>query len=118
MIFLLISCSFLFLYFAVPVLARDFGLNATANETGGALQQDKEIQFFIGDIIGAILAFSGVTFFLFMVIGGTVWLNAQGNEEGIKKAKDIIKGAVFGLVITLAAYGLTAFVGQILTKTK
>lgn len=121
-IFLLISCSLLVFFLSTPVLARDFGLKdtieATKDSEGNTPYTEKPIQLFVGDIIGAILAFTGVIFFLFMVIGGTVWLNAQGNEQTIEKAKQIITGSVFGLAIVLAAYGLTAFVGQVLTNTK
>jgi hypothetical protein len=37
---------------------------------------------------------------------------AQGNEDEISKAKQIIIAAVSGLVIVLAAYAITAFIGQ------
>jgi hypothetical protein len=42
-------------------------------------------------------------------------MTARGDEEPITKAKDIIKAAIIGLVITVAAYSVTAFITGKLT---
>ena len=40
---------------------------------------------------------------------------ARGNTQEVEKAKELIYAAVIGLIIVLAAYAITAFVGGILT---
>ena len=45
-----------------------------------------------------------------LVYAGFLWVWARGNQEEVKKAKDIIQGTVIGLVIVLAALGITQFV--------
>ena len=45
-----------------------------------------------------------------LVYGGFLWVWARGSEEEIRKAKDIIQGTIIGLIITLAALGITTYV--------
>jgi len=58
------------------------------------------------------MALSGLGFLslVLIVYGGARWMLARGNEEEIKKAKDIIVGAVIGMVIVLASYSIAQFV--------
>ena len=70
----------------------------------------------IGRIIGAGLAFVGVIFFILMIYGGFIWMFARGNDQEVAKAKDLITSAVIGLVIILAAYAITYYIGEVLMK--
>lgn len=45
-----------------------------------------------------------------LVYAGFLWVWARGNQEEVTKAKNIIQGTVIGLVIVLAALGITQFV--------
>ncbi|MBI4812330.1 hypothetical protein HY798_02705 [Candidatus Falkowbacteria bacterium] len=45
-----------------------------------------------------------------MIYGGYTWMTASGNEQQVEKAKGIIKNAVIGLIVVLAAYVVTAFI--------
>lgn len=45
-----------------------------------------------------------------LLYAGFLWVWARGNQEEVKKAKDIIQGTVIGLIIVLAALGITQFV--------
>lgn len=71
----------------------------------------------IGTVIGALLSFIGIVFMILMIYGGVLWMTARGNESQVKEAKDLITAAIVGLVIVLSAYGITAFMGNILTST-
>ncbi len=51
--------------------------------------------------------------FLAIVIGGIMLLTSGGQEQQLTKGKDIIKYAIIGLVVALAAYFITAFVQSI-----
>ncbi len=94
---------------------KDSGIKSTAKSTG-----HEEMEIFspgklpgaIGSIIGAILSFIGVIFLLLTIYGGFLWMTAAGNQEKIGKAKEILTGAIVGLVIVVAAYAITAFIGK------
>ncbi|MBU0671203.1 Ig-like domain-containing protein [Patescibacteria group bacterium] len=49
-----------------------------------------------------------------ILIGGFVWMTSNGDEEKIKKAKLILRNGVIGLVIILAAWGIAAYIINIL----
>lgn len=46
--------------------------------------------------------------------GGFIWLFSQGNEEKIERAKLILRNGLIGLLIILAAWGLTQFIINLL----
>ncbi len=95
------------------------GLNNTAKATGH-LNNDKAIfdspQIVIGKVINVLLSFLGVFFLILMIYGGFVWMMSKGNEQEVEKAKNIITNAIIGLIVVLAAYAITAFVGDLLAK--
>ncbi|MCG2701065.1 pilin [Candidatus Parcubacteria bacterium] len=101
------------------VLAYDLELNGGLMETGLGTghfiptgMDTTPLPERIGDIIGAILAFVGVIFLILMIYGGYTWMMARGNEEQTTKAKSIIRNALIGIVVVLAAYAITAFIGS------
>jgi len=70
----------------------------------------------IGQVVGAALAFIGIVFFILIIYGGFTWMTARGNEQQVTKAKDLIVSAAIGLVIVLAAYAITYYIGSVLTE--
>lgn len=60
----------------------------------------------IGTFINSILGLIGAATFVLVVYAGGLWITAAGNDEKVSKAKDILKGAVLGLVIIFTAYVL------------
>jgi len=90
--------------------AEEGGLKPRANE--GTAQTD--LPTIIGSLVSQILGLVGVIFLILMIYGGFLWMTAQGNEEQIKKAKNIITGAVIGAVIVFMAYAITFFVTETL----
>lgn len=87
-------------------------LGNTVSETG--IPQD-DITTRLGEIIKVALTAVGSVFFLLIIYAGFLWMTARGDEEPITKAKDIIKAAIIGLAITVAAYSITAFITGKLT---
>lgn len=77
----------------------------------------KDINVLIGQIITATLSFLGVIFLALMVYGGYLWMTDRGNEEQVKRAKNLISAAIIGLVIIVAAYAISWFVISKLTAT-
>ena len=49
-------------------------------------------------------------FFGLMVYAGFLWTTAQGDPAKVKKAQDMIKQAIIGMIIVFAAYAISAFV--------
>lgn len=94
------------------------GLDQAAKEGlgGGSSPEITSLPEAIGKIIGAGLAFLGVIFLVLIIYGGFTWMLSRGNEQAVSKAKDTIGAAIVGLVIVLAAYALTTFIGEALTN--
>jgi hypothetical protein len=91
------------------------GLNNTANTGYGGTPPAKDIPTTIGTIVGVGLAFIGVLFLILMIYGGFTWMIARGNQQDVTKAKDLFEAAIIGLVIVMAAYAITAYIGSILS---
>ena len=66
----------------------------------------------IGKVVGVILSLVGVAFLVLMIYGGFTWMLARGNEQEVTKAIDLIQSAVIGLIVVLAAYAITAYIGN------
>lgn len=64
----------------------------------------------IGQLINAVLSFFGVIFLVLVVYGGYRWMMARGNEEEVKKGRDILRNAIVGLIIVTAAFAISVFV--------
>ena len=69
-----------------------------------------DVRITIARIVRVALSFLGTVLFLIMLWAGFLWMTAGGNQEKIDEAKKWLGGAVIGLIIILAAYGLTTFV--------
>lgn len=89
--------------------ASDGGLGATAN-SAGLKSGTGDLSGKIGAIVGSLLGLVGTVFVVLMIYAGVLWMTAAGEEEKIKKSKDLIIGAVIGLVIIFSAYAITSFV--------
>lgn len=63
-----------------------------------------------GTLTGYLLAFVGVIFFVLMLYGGILWMIARGNEEKVKKAQELIKSSIIGVVIIFLSYVVTRFI--------
>jgi hypothetical protein len=74
----------------------------------------KDAKSFLGTIIDLLVKFIGLTAFVLLVIAGFRMILAAGNDNEIQKAKDMLKYAIFGLVVALLSYLLVALVRAIL----
>ena len=90
------------------------GLQTSAYESGVG-SPDTDISVFVGNIIRALLGLLGVLILIFILYGGYLWLASGGNEQMVKKAKDILTSAFIGLIIVLAAMAITTFIMQGIT---
>ncbi len=76
----------------------------------GLNTQESDLAKMVGNIIQSVMGLIGVILVCFFIYAGFLWMTAQGKEEQIEKAKNIIKDSTIGLAILLAAYAITAFV--------
>ncbi len=96
---------------------ENHGLNEAANKAfeNNIPFKDNGVPDIIGTVVGAALSFIGILFFVLIIYGGITWMTAAGNETQISKAKNLIISAIIGLIIVLAAYAITSFIGGSLT---
>jgi len=109
LVILLILC-FNFFFFTCPVLAQaadPYGLDTTA---GAAKLQKTDIKVVVGQVLKNVLIYLGIALLLLMVYGGVLWMISAGEEDKIKKAKQIITAAVVGVLIVVLAYTITSFI--------
>lgn len=59
------------------------------------------------NVINIALSFLGLMSVIMFLYAGIIWFRSGDNDEELKKAKDIIKGTVIGVVLTLSAYGIS-----------
>lgn len=100
----------------------DVGDNVLGNpENGGTVSSGtvESLTFLSGsadpltiavNIINVSLSFLGVISFILMAYAGFKWFTARDNEEEVTKAKDILKGTVIGLAISLSALGIAQLI--------
>lgn len=82
---------------------------------GLSLDQQK-LPEVIGRALQIVLSILGLIFLILIVHGGILWMVAEGDKGKIEKARGLLFHAVLGLIITLSAYAITAFVLNSLTK--
>jgi hypothetical protein len=81
----------------------DIGKNAGINSAKTPTQ-------LIGSILNVFLGFLGIILLFYLLYGGYLWMTAAGDEGQVKKAKDVIKNAIIGLVVIIAAFAISTFV--------
>lgn len=99
----------LLLLILVPffALGQDSNLDAVG-ERAGLFGGD--LLSIIGNLIKIVLGLTGVIFLVLIIYAGVLWMTAAGEEKPIEKAKNILKSATIGLVITLSAFAITTFI--------
>jgi amino acid transporter len=88
---------------------------ATSDTTTGKPTTDLMVT--IGSIIQRLLGLLGIILVVLIIYAGYLWMMAQGDADQVQQAKDIIKNAVIGLIIMMAAYAITYFVLQAIVPT-
>lgn len=69
-------------------------------------------------LVNILLSLLGLISMILLLYAGIVWFKARENEEEVTRAKQIMKGSLTGLVITLLAYGLAYLLfNQLITAT-
>lgn len=85
----------------VQLEAKDLNLPSGPREVGDAQ---------IGAILGTVYFIAGMVAVIIIIIGGLRYITSNGDPSGIQSAKNTILYAVVGLVVIIAASGITGFV--------
>ena len=126
-IFILFSFIFLFSLFTIsqtPTFANNnnddaYGLKEAAEKVDAYKVGGEEDNFLIekiGSLVGVVLSFVGVIFLIIIIYAGINWMTAGGNETKVTKSKNLLINASIGLIIVLAAYAITVFIGNFLNN--
>ncbi len=107
------------LIFLVPLFAVNAGLstsfgphsnlNIAAQSSGYQTNKSNNITTTFGNIISLLLALVGTIFLALIIYGGITWMMAGGQAQKIERAGDIIRQALIGLIIVVAAYGISYY---------
>ena len=96
-------------------------LNSTAGGTGhlkgqgeGLWFQDKNLFEMASLVIRILLSVVGILFLLWLIYGGYLWMTDMGNEDQVKKAKNIIRNSAIGLIVILCAYAITTIIQSLI----
>ena len=90
--------------------AGDVSAPAGTVQLSNPLGDGVTIQAFIGKIITGILGIIGSIALALFVYGGFLIMTAAGNPAGVKKGREVMIYAAFGLLIIFSSYTLTKFV--------
>ncbi|MBI4032711.1 hypothetical protein HY374_03330 [Candidatus Berkelbacteria bacterium] len=64
-----------------------------------------------------VIVVAGVAFVVLFLIGGVMYLTGAGNEDTVKKARQLLLDAVIGLVIVVIAWAVGNYVLDLLNIT-
>ncbi|MCI0479222.1 pilin [Candidatus Uhrbacteria bacterium] len=81
--------------------------------------EQKSLETIVGGIINVILGFLGIVLLGYMLYAGFLWMTAGGDDKKVGDAKSMIKNALIGLVIIVAAFAISSFVlGSLVNVTQ
>ncbi|MCX6746472.1 MAG: Ig-like domain-containing protein [Candidatus Parcubacteria bacterium] len=83
------------------------GLNEIASPLGLGTM---DIRVTIAQIIRVALGLLGIVAVVIILYGGFLYLTSMGEPEKIKKAKDVLRDGVIGLIIILMAFAIASFI--------
>jgi type IV secretion system pilin len=84
---------------------KDVGEKA---EVGGAATAS--LPDVIGRLINVALGFIGILLLVYILWAGFMWMTAGGDEGKVKTATTMIRNAIIGLLIIIAAFAISNFV--------
>ncbi len=100
--------------FAQPLnLSNVNGFIAQTGE-GAGIKTETSLAGLAAQIIQVLLGLIAIVFVIMFIYGGFTYLTSLGEESKIKKAKDLLKLAIFGFLIVMTAYAVTYFIATTL----
>ena len=84
--------------------------NVAVNVYGSNYQKYANLADIVVVVINGVLGLLGIIFLSLTFYAGFLWMTAQGNEDNVTKAKNILTTSIIGIIIIVAAYAITNFV--------
>ncbi|MFA6537609.1 MAG: pilin [Patescibacteria group bacterium] len=81
----------------------------TNNKTALGMENSASVPDIVANVIKFVMAIVGMVMLVLTVYAGVLWMTAGGSVENIEKAKKLLKNAVIGLILIMAAYTVTDF---------
>jgi len=81
----------------------------TAAETAD-LSTQENLPRLIGDVLEYVLGFVGVILLIVIIYGGVTWMTAGGDEDRVKKARNLIVNGIIGIIIIALSYTILNYV--------
>ncbi len=108
-----------------PETLEEHTFNVTENLSLG--EEDQSLGYFSDTSHSPIVNFAlmvldfatkiiGSLAMILLIIAGFVYMFSQGNQQTLDKAKDILKYAIIGLIVTFLSYVAILFVQSIFAK--
>ncbi len=92
-------------------LAGEVGSNA-------GLGQPKPLTQIVGQILNIALGFLGILLLAYLLYAGFLWMTSGGDSKKADAAATMIKNAIIGLIIIVAAFAISSFVlGSLVNAT-
>lgn len=105
------------LYTSIPAALLAVGIDVLLSQSARAAEfalptgiadlvpaQFRQIETAVSALWDLALIAAALTFLFFLLIGGFQYLNSLGNEEGVKKSRQILMNAAVGLIIIVLAW--------------
>lgn len=73
-----------------------------------------DVRVLIGRIIQSLLGLVGSLALVMFIYGGFLWMFSGGNQDRVKKGKDVLTWATLGLAIIFTSYAILKFVFTVL----
>lgn len=108
-------CIAVFLFTAIPTVhgqaAKSIreGLR-TAGSAADLGDSQVDLPVIFGQLINAVLGLIGILLLGYLLYGGFLWMTAGGSTEQVKKAKDVMKNTLIGIIIIVLSYAIADFV--------
>lgn len=93
-----IILSFSIFFLSIPMVVSATELENPLGTT--------DLRVVAGNIIKAVLAFSGSAALLMFIYGGVQWIMSQGDKNKIEKGQKTVIWAVLGLIFIFISYAL------------
>ncbi len=104
-----------------PILAWMLALPALAQADPTGIRSEKIIDFSVYDLVYTLetlanwlLAIIGIVAVIMILYGAFLYIVAAGDEDKVKKAKNVIIYGLVGVVVAILAFAIVSFVASLL----
>lgn len=85
-------------------------VKAVGNSADVGSAADASLPEVVGRLINVLLGFIGILLLIYILYAGFLYMTAGGDEGKVKTATTMIRNAIIGLLIIVAAFAISNFV--------